>query len=247
MIIQGLGYPSDASWRLLRRLGEQHTVVLVDNRGVGRSDVPAGDIAIEEMAADAAAVIEAAGLGPLHLVGFSMGGLIAQELTLTRPDLVRTLVLGCTSPGGSAAVPFTEEVGAHLAELATLPAREAAERSARVVYGPGSADADILEDIDVRMARPTSREGYLAQLMAVGRYRGAMGRLGGVDRPVLILHGDADLLVPPANAQVLARAIPGARVHTLAGAGHIFTTDATHESVTAILDFVAERDAVARG
>lgn len=246
MIIQGLGYPSDASWRLVPELRERHALVLLDNRGVGRSDVPAGNVSIEEMAADAAAVIEVAGLGPVHVAGFSMGGLIAQELSLTRPDLVRSLILGCTSPGGSAAVPFSEDVARHLTELATLSAREAAEKSAQIVYALSCPVSEIVADIDVRMARPTSRAGYLAQLMAVGRFPGTRDRLGTLAAPVLILHGDADRLVPPANAQVLAREIPGARLHMLSGAGHIFTTDATRETLTAILSFLAEHDAPAR-
>jgi 3-oxoadipate enol-lactonase len=246
LIIQGLGYPSDASWRLLPRLRERHTVLLVDNRGVGRSDVPAGDVSIEEMAADAAAVVEVSGVGPVHVAGFSMGGLIAQELSLARPDLVRSLILGCTSPGGPAAVPFDEEVARHLAELATLPAREAAEKSAQVVYALSCPVSEIVADIDVRMARPTSRAGYLAQLMAVGRFEGTRDRLGTLTVPVLILHGDADRLVPPANAQILAHEIPRARLHMLSGAGHIFTTDATSETLSAILAFVAEQDATAR-
>ena len=197
MIIQGLGYSSDASWRLLRGLSSRHTVITVDNCGVGRSDLPEEELTVERMAADAAAVIEAAQLGPVHVIGFSMGGLIAQELLLSHPQLVCSVVLGCTSPGGAAAVPFTPEMGARLLDLATLPAREAAEKSASIVYSSRTAVAEIVADIDVRMARPTSREGYLAQLMAIGRYPGALDRLGQVERPVLILHGDSDLLVPP--------------------------------------------------
>ena len=241
LIIQGLGYSLDASWRLVPELAKRHTVVQLDNRGVGRSDVPSADIRIEEMAADAAAVVEAAGLGPVHLIGLSMGGLIAQEMLLTRPDLIRSVVLGCTSPGGLAAVPFSPAVAAHLAELATLPAREAAEQSAHVVYSTAMA-ADIQADIDIRMAHPTSRAGYVGQLMAIGRYEGTLSRLPLVLHPVLVIHGSEDQLVPPANAEILAREIPGSRTHLVAGAGHIFTTDATDETLSTILDFVAEHD-----
>lgn len=241
LIIQGLGYSLEASWRLVPELARRHTVIQLDNRGVGRSDVPDGDIHIEEMAADAAAVAEAAGLGPVHLLGLSMGGLIAQEMLLTRPELVRSVVLGCTSPGGLAALPFSPAVAAHLAELATLPAREAAEQSAPIVYASATA-ADIRADIDIRMSRPTSRAGYLGQLMAVGRYSGTLARLPMVQHPVLVVHGTDDQLVPPGNAELLARAIPGAKTHLLTDAGHIFTTDATAETISAILDFVAEHD-----
>ena len=241
LIIQGLGYSLEASWRLVPELVRRHTVIQFDNRGVGRSDVPSGDILIEEMAADAAAVVEAAGLGPVHLVGLSMGGLIAQEMLLTRPELIRSVILGCTSPGGMAAVPCSPAVAAHLADLANLPAREAAEQSARVVYATPMT-ADIQADIDVRMAHPTSRAGYFRQLMAIGRYEGTLERLPSVLHPVLVIHGVEDQLVPPANAEILARAIPKSRTHLVIGAGHIFTTDATSETLTTILDFVAGHD-----
>ena len=138
-------------------------------------------------------------------------------------------------------MPFSPAVAAHLTELATLPAREAAEQSAPVVYASATA-ADIRADIDIRMSRPTSRPGYFGQLMAVGRYAGTLPRLPLVQHPVLVIHGTQDRLVPPGNAEILARAIPGATTHLVTGAGHIFTTDATAETISTILDFVAEHD-----
>lgn len=249
LLIQGLGYPSDANWRIVPGLAARHSVIEIDNRGVGRSELPPatptapGDrLTIEQMAADAAAVIEEARLGPAHVAGWSLGGIIAQELALTRRDLVRSLVLGCTSPGGLAAVPFSQETAAHLAELATLPALEAAQRSATIVYARSTPATEVAEDIERRMARPTSRVGYLAQLTAIGSFPGTASRLGQLDRPVLIIHGDADRLVPPENARVLARLIPGAELLMVPGAGHILLTDARHEIIEAMLDFLAANE-----
>lgn len=243
LIIQGLGYSSDASWRLLPALSARHTVLNLDNRGVGRSDVPEDPFTIEDMAADAAAVVEAADLGPVHVLGMSMGGLIAQELTLERPDLVRTLTLGCTSPGGPDAVLLTEEVGELFVELADLPAEEAARKAAAVVYAKSTPARVVEADIQVRMARPTSRVGYAAQLAAVGKYAGTLPRLSELKPPVLILHGTADLIVPSENVEVLASAIPHATIHLLHEAGHIFTTDATDNAIAAILKFLDRADA----
>lgn len=238
LLLQGLGYPSDASWRILPALCARHTVVLVDNRGVGRSDVPEDSFTIADMAGDAAAVIEAAGLGPAHVVGFSMGGLIAQELALSRPDLVRTLTLGCTSPGGKAAIPLTPEVAKQFAEWGDLPAVAAAWRAARVVYAEKTSQDAIEADIDVRMGRPTSRKGYVAQLTAVATYGGASDRLDDLATPVLVVQGTVDQIVPPENAEVLARALPHADVKMIEGAGHILITDATDELTALILTFL---------
>lgn len=243
LIIQGLGYPSDASWRLLPGLLTRHTVIAMDNRGVGRSNVPQEQWGVEAMAADAGAVIEAAGLGPAHVVGLSMGGLIAQELALRTPDLVRSLILGCTSPGGPDAILLRPDVAEMFNELVALPAEQAAWRSARVTYSDATPAAAIKADIDVRMARPTSREGYGKQLMATATFEGTLARMRDLRLPVLVMHGTADLIVPVANADTLIHALPQARMHLMPGAGHIFTTDATASAVEAMLDFTAECEA----
>lgn len=243
LLIQGIGYPSDANWRIVPALAARCTVIQFDNPGVGRSDVPNDELTIGQMADAAGAVIEAAGLGAAHVAGFSMGGLIAQELALNHPLLVRTLTIGCSSPGGDAAVPASREVGELLRELALLPAREAAERSASIVYAAATPRTAIKADIDVRMARPTSRHGYFAQLLAVGDYKGSMDRIDQLTCPVLIVQGDEDRLVPPVNADVLRKAIPQARRELLVGAGHILMTDATEQLTRLILDFVAEYEA----
>lgn len=238
LLIQGLGYPSDASWRILPALSARHTVVLMDNRGVGRSDVPEGSFTIADMAGDAAAVIETENLGPVHVVGFSMGGLIAQELALSRPDLVRTLALGCTSPGGKAAVPLSPEVAEQFAEWRDMSPSNAARRAARVIYAKDTPSAAIEADIAVRMGRPTSRKGYLAQLTALAAYSGTSDRLDDLAMPVLVVQGTADRIVPPDNAEVLARAIPQADVRYVEGAGHILITDATDELTDLVLTFL---------
>lgn len=244
LIIQGLGYPSDASWRIVRPLSAHHSVILLDNRGVGRSSVPSEPFSILDMAGDAAAAVEAAGLGPAHVAGFSLGGLVAQELRLRRPELVRTLVLGCTSPGGKHAIPLEPEVAEQFMEWSDTSAGLAARRAARVAYSPQTPRAMIETDIAVRMKRPTARRGYMGQLRAVGEYEGSFSRLRQIKQEVLIVQGTKDLIVPPDNAAVLAKGIPHARTVMLQGAGHILMTDATDDLVNAILSFAQEHDGV---
>lgn len=249
LIVQGIGQSADASWRILPALLAAHTVLLTDNRGSGRSLMtnlltnPA--CTVTEMAEDVAAVIQTAGLGPVHLVGLSMGGLIAQELALTRPELVATLVLACTSPGGPDAVPMSAAALAPAGSAAGGPGRarpgggrlEAAVAAARISYAPRTPTPAVRADARVLLARPFSHTGYAAQLQAIAGYPGSLPRLGALGMPVLILHGSADLVVPPANAALLAAAIPHARCEILSGAGHVLTTDATAALSRAILDF----------
>jgi 3-oxoadipate enol-lactonase len=242
LLIHGLGYPSDAWWRLLPRLSARFRVLVFDNRGVGRTGVPAGPIQIETMADDAAHVITAAGERSAHVFGASMGGLVAQELALRHPFLVRSLVLGCTSPGGGAAIPSEAAAQGFLQSRTTMTAREAAEASVPLVYADSTPRDWVAEDIEVRMAIPTTAAGYAAQLGAVLAYGGALDRLPGLQIPTLILHGTLDRLVPPENAPLLADAIGGARLEWLEGAGHIFTTDQTERTIDLISGFVAEQE-----
>src|SRR5208337_4952600 len=100
LLIMGLGYPS-ALWHRSRPVLSQHfRTVAFDNRGVGLSDIPPGPYAIATMASDAAAVLDAANVSSAHIFGVSMGGMIAQEFALQYPARTRSLILGCTSPGG---------------------------------------------------------------------------------------------------------------------------------------------------
>ncbi|GGG48685.1 alpha/beta hydrolase fold protein [Kocuria dechangensis] len=242
LLIQGLGYPSDASWRILPALAAQHTVILLDNRGTGRSDVPERPWIIADMARDAAVAIEAAGMGPAHVAGFSMGGLIAQELALTRPDLVRSLTLGCTSPGGKDAVPMRQKVAQQFVDWGNLSAEKAAWQAAKVCYAETTPHEEIQADIAVRMQVPTSRRGYAGQMAAIGKYHGAANRLWMWRRPVLVVHGSLDLIVPVENVQVLTQRLSHVEVRVVHGAGHILMTDATDELVETMLAHTARVD-----
>jgi pimeloyl-ACP methyl ester carboxylesterase len=169
-----------------------------------------------------------------------MGGLIAQELALRHPDLVRSLVLGCTSPGGSQAIPMEAPALQMLGTRSARSPREAAENAVPFVYADDTPPHLIAEDIDVRMERPTGAPGYLGQLGAVRDYQGSASRLHTLTVPVLVVHGTADRLVPPANADLLTRSIPGARLAMLDGAGHVFVTDRTTETVRLLTQFLDE-------
>ena len=239
LLIQGLGYPSDASWRILPALATRHQVILRDNRGSGRSDSPAGAFTIEELAADAVAVLEAAGVGSAHVAGFSMGGLIAQEVALSRPDLVSTLILGCASPGGKDAIPLSKKVAERFTDWGTLSAEEAAWRASAVCYRESTPRAAIRADIAVRMQHRSDRRGYVSQVRAVAKYRGAGSRMRTRwTSPTLVVHGAADLIVPVANAQRLKDVLPHAEVAIFPDAGHILMTDAQQELTETMLDFM---------
>lgn len=237
LLIMGLGYPSDMWYRTVPALSG-FRAIRFDNRGVGRTGVPPGPYPIPLLADDAAAVLDAAGEASGHVVGISLGGIVAQELALAHPAAVRSLVLIATHPGGAQAVPLEPEVMALLSTRAGLPPREAAEASIPFVYAPDTDPERIREDIDVRMRRPVDPAGYLNQLQGAIDYPGSFGRLATLRAPTLVVHGALDRLVPPANAPLLAGAIPGARLLVIDGASHIVPTDRTAEFNAALVDFL---------
>src|SRR3954462_13050375 len=206
LLIQGLGYTADMWHRIAPGLAAEHRVVMFDNRGVGRSSVPDQPWTVEQMADDAITVLDAAGGGAAHVFGVSMGGLIAQEVALRHPDRVRSLVLGCTHPGGREAARMDPDAAAMLMDRSPRSPREAIETSLPFVYAPTTSADDIAADVEVRLRYPLRGKAYWGQLDAMRKHAGTYDRLGRISARTLVLHGDADRLVQPANATLLADA-----------------------------------------
>lgn len=244
LLIMGLGYSSAMWFRVRPLLAERARVLIFDNRGVGKSDVPEPPYSIPAMASDAIAVLDAAGIESAHVVGVSMGGTIAQELALTFPDRVRSLVLACAACGGPNAVVAEPEVLEALAARAAMTPEEGVRVMIPFIYDPATPEERIEEDIEVRLRHYPTPQGYVGQLQAVLGYE-TYQRLGDIDVPTLVIHGRSDRLVPHGNGEDLARRIRGARFVSLPDASHIFFTDqpaAAHAAIEGFLDEVTAND-----
>ena len=241
LLIMGLGASLEAWDRTAPVLAKRYRVILFDNRGVGRSDVPPGPYSLEMMADDAAAVLDAAGVRQAHVYGASMGGMIAQEFALRHPSRVRRLILGCTACGGREAVRADQEVIAALNARATLPREEAMWMMAPYIYDASTPRERIEEDFRSRLSANGSNEGYAAQYKAILAWPGSYARLAELQMPTLVIHGETDRLVPPENGRVVARAIPGSMLVMLPRASHIYMTDQNEAATAAILSFLQER------
>ena len=238
LLIQGLGFSGAMWFRLVPELEKHHRVIRYDARGIGRSDVPDGPYTIERMAADAVAILDAAGVDRAHVFGCSLGGIVAQEVALSHGDRVRSLTLCCTHPAGTDTVWPDESVMEMLRSRATLPPDEAVRASIAVGYAPTTDPAVIEEDIRLRLQIPTSEKGYTNQLMGGLGYPGTGSRLPALEIPTLVITGDADQMVPPVNSDFLANTIPNASKVVVPGAGHVVFTDNPTAVTTALLEFL---------
>jgi len=240
LLIMGLGYPSQMWYRTRPTLASRYRTLALDNRGIGRSDVPPGPYPIALMASDAAAVLDAAGIESAQVFGVSMGGMIAQQFTLQYPARVRSLILGCTAAGGPSAVRAEAEATQMLMKREKMSPEQAAEAAVPFIYDPTKPRVRIDEDIAIRRPWFPKPEAYAAQLQGILAWE-AYSRLGQIVAPTVVIHGESDRLVPPGNAKLIAERIPGAKLVMIPHASHLFLTDQTEVSHHAILQFLNEQ------
>jgi 3-oxoadipate enol-lactonase len=241
LLIMGLGVTSHLWHRTRPVLAKRFWTLALDNRGVGRSDVPCGPYPISLMAADAVAVLDAAGVESAHVFGVSMGGMIAQELALQYRKRVRSLILGCTSAGGPTAVRAEPEARQMLMSRAEMTSEQALEAPVPFIYHPATSRQRIDEDVAIRRRWFPRPEAYTAQLQGILAWE-SYSRLSEIEVRTLVIHGESDRLLPPGNAKLIADRIRGAKLVMIAHASHIFATDQPEQTHEAILSFLTNRD-----
>ena len=222
LLVNGLGSDHREWLFQLPEFSRRFRVVAFDNRGAGDSDSPPGPYTTALMADDAAALLAFLGIARAHVLGVSLGGMIAQELALRHPGLVERLVLACTASGGEAAQrPSPEAIGAFVRSPDGDPRRDLL-RTIPFLYTKRyrrERPEEVEAFVQRRLAAPASPSGHANQLgAAVGHAAGE--RLGGIRARTLVIAGTDDLLVPPVNSRRLAEGITGATLVLLPGAPH---------------------------
>ena len=237
VMIMGLGASSRMWFRLLPWIARHHRAIVFDNRGTGRSSPVRGRLSMKGLAHDVRAVMDDAGIDSAHVLGASMGGMIAQHFALEHRDGVRSLTLACTTPGG---------------RVGTPPWRLMATAALRPVLGPKrtfpivapalfaretlrTKPERVREDMARRMEDNTSPLTVYAQMAAIAGHdtRDRLHELAGLR--TLVVHGLEDGLIPSDRGRELAALIPGAQLELVPSCSHLLTTDAEDEVAAAIL------------
>ena len=244
VLIQGMGLDRRGWEPVLGKLRRHFRLVLVDNRGVGRSDRPAGSFAVADMAADVVAVLDAAGIRRAHVLGASLGGMVAQELAITHPELIDGLVLACTAPGW----PFTYPMPAASMRLIAATTRMTAE-AARRRHTENALSARTVRDhpelvnrlLELPGSGPADAGVLPAQAAAGARYAGGL-RQKRIGARTLVLHGGADTVVDPRNGRLLADRIPEGRLVTFPELGHLLFWEDPDGFADAVTEFLLARE-----
>ena len=241
LMIMGLATSGRGWRRLLPHVAGSYEAIVFDNRGTGRSPRVTGPSSMAALVDDALSVLDAAGHDSAHVLGASMGGMVAQHLALEHRDRVRSLGLICTTPVGTSGTPPWRMVASMVVGPFLSPERRA-ELSAPLLYSERTRRTrrDLLaEDLRSRLEDPTPAKTSWAQIAAIQRHdtRHRLSELEGL--PVTVVHGDEDRLVPTDRGRELAAAIPGARLELVAHAGHQLTTDNEPDASAAVLGHLA--------
>jgi poly(3-hydroxyalkanoate) depolymerase len=238
LLINGIGAPIEM-WQPLARRLDGHEVIMFDLPGSGRSRAPAVPLRMPGFARVAAGLLDALGHARVDVLGYSFGGLVAQELSRLAPARVRRLVLCATAAGVPSLPPHPLTLMLMLTPARYYTRSLGAWIVPRIAGGRTARDARALRrDLDYRQANPPSVVGYAQQLFAATGWSSQLW-LHQLRQRTLVLHGDDDPLVPLANARWMSQRLPNSRLHVLEGAGHLFLVDEPGRIVGTIEDFLA--------
>ena len=263
LLIEGLGYSAWMWYKQIPVLSKRFQVILFDNRGAGNTDKPDSEYSIEIMADDASGLLRTLGIGPVHALGISLGGFIAQELALRHPDLVKSLSLVSTNSGpGKRAMRNSQHVNGLFKLWGILPGtfemggkasvplgfEYGVTKEDRIQYGLSLAFTpeyfrEHPEEIDRivrwRLANPQPGYAWTRQLLA-GMNFDSSGPAEGIHAPTLVINGSEDRIVTPESARELAGRIPDSRYIEIEGSGHLLFIERSEEFNEIVLNFLDE-------
>ena len=241
ILIRGLGSNSDHWYAQLPALAAHFQVVAFDNRGIARTTDPGGDFSIVDLAQDTLGLMDYLKCERAHVMGLSMGGMIAQEMAINYPARLEKLVLACTHAGGPQQIQPAPAVRKAFEEMVYV-----ASDDAKIKAAPTLFDSKTLAErpevaqayAKVSLKHPAGPEILTKQWSAV-IVHDTHQRLSQIKAATLVITGDGDLLIPPGNSKILVQGIPDAQLVVVPGGGHQILVEQPTACNKAILEFLA--------
>ncbi|GAA0627469.1 alpha/beta hydrolase [Brevundimonas kwangchunensis] len=242
LLIMGHRYSSAMWYPLMEALADRYHLIWFDNRGTGQSGSPRRT-SVAEMAADALAVLDAAGVQTAHVYGVSMGGGIALEFGRVYPERTRSLILGCTMAKTPDLKPKPRWLMNLVYNLPTPILKALGSSKFKNGYGDAAPDDRIARDMGILAKDPFTRHGVLAQAHAIQDYSITPEQVKAITLPALVLHGTQDLAVPYEAGKALSEMLPNARLVTFPDIGHNYFIGAGEKANAEFEAFVASVEA----
>ena len=240
LMIQGWGMDLTGWQRIIEPLSKVYQVIVFDNRGTGRSEVTPGDYTTRQLADDAAALLDHSGIGNAHVLGWSMGGMIAQELILAYPEKVNRLILSASSARVNEKSSFI--AGANIEAIERGELETSINWQLSFCFSSALfANQELLAQVKhhaLNPSYPVTLEGLKSQFAAVAAHD-RRRQLGSIMSPTLVLGAREDGIIDMGQVESLAREIPNAQLRVLPG-GHMFHIEYPHTFAEAAMKFLGE-------
>ena len=242
VMIMGLRRSIEWWYRQIPELSKHYRLLVFDNRGAGRSDKPEMEYSIRLFAQDTAALMDQLSIEQAPVLGYSMGGYIAQELAINYPEKVRSLILAATGAGGESAVKMDPERQKEFEDVVGLTPEQVLEKNKDIYFSPDFIEThpdEVAEFIRVSLRHTQPDAAFLRQYDACQRHD-TTDRDAQIKVPVLIMTGDEDPLVPPGNSTILKQLIPQAELVVFPKRRHCLLIETPEEFNQNVIDFLSK-------
>ena len=240
ILIAGYGCGSWLWFKQLPHFSKTFQTIVFDNRGVGRTDKPDEAYSVRMFADDTSGLLKYLNVTKCHILGISMGGMIAQQLALSYPELVEKLILCSTTFGGHNSIPIPEGTLRTLASSARLPREEGLRRNMATAFSPEYIrdNPQVFEDvISHLLSNPQPLYANQLQFRALKDFD-VEKRLHEISSPVLILGGDRDEVIPTDNSHLLHERIEGSELNVFKGSGHMVIIERAEDLNSKVTEFL---------
>jgi pimeloyl-ACP methyl ester carboxylesterase len=243
-LVMIMGLSANIDWwtpDFLKEVSKRFKVLIFDNRGAGQTDKPDVEYSIQMLAKDTISLMNALNIKKSHMLGISMGGMIAQETALNSPEMIEKLILCSTHCGPPKYVLPSKEVLELLTRPRTGLTPEQLIRAAIPILYTKDWIKNKPENVEITVKNmlksPIPDHAYQKQVNAIMKFSSSK-KLQNIKSPTLVMHGKQDILIPPKNAEVLAKLIPGAKIALFDNSAHALFSQETEKVTKTVIEFL---------